>query len=99
MQSLALVRRPGGELLLEYHVQGKRGSPFELLWIGDPESGDVAEHIARFVVELLTERRVLAMARRFWWGERQFPLIAELTAPKSKRFSWVVSWRGTYSSG
>jgi hypothetical protein len=98
-QSLAVVRLPGGELQLEYHIQGKRGSPFELLWAGDPESDDLLEHIVRFVAELLTERRVLAMAPRFWWGERQFPLASELAARKSKGFHWVVSWRGTYNSG
>jgi hypothetical protein len=97
---LALVLRDGGDLQLEYHVQGKRGTPFEVLWDGDPASDEsILEEAVSLVADLLSERRVLAMHPGLFRGGRDFPTAAEVTGPSGDRFRWIVSWRGTYDRG
>ena len=95
-QKLVVRLRHDGDLQVEYHVEGKRGSPFEALFlVPDHEEVAVTTAVAHFVSDLVNERLVLAYADGIIGGGRRF-LALEKLAMTSRGLSWVTSWRGTY---
>lgn len=94
-QRLIVRPRGDGDIQVEYHDAGKRGSPFEMLLLGDGEA-ECAEVAARFVADLISERVVLAYERSLLTGGRRFLRPEKLNREGPAIFAWVTSWRGTY---
>lgn len=60
-QSLKVVVRWDGDIQVEYHIAGRPGSPFEVLFPVPPgEDAQVIEAVSVFVADLLAERLLLA---------------------------------------
>ena|ERR1044071_530696 len=96
-QQLAVLLRPDGDIQIEYHVAGQRGSPFE--WLLGPcarREQECVTEAKRIVVDLLAERLVLAYDGRLFRGGRRFVSPSELGAAGRRHLTWVTSWRGTY---
>jgi hypothetical protein len=96
-QRLVVLLRRDGDLQVEYHIEGRRGSPFEALFI-IPDSGEEAAfgEVARLIEGLLTERLVLAYTKGVWRGGRTFLEATQLTEATRRKLAWVTSWSGTY---
>ena len=91
--------RDPGDLEVAFIVPGKRRGRFEQLLIGSATEEDaVAREAVRLVCNLVEEHTVLAWDRRLLRGGRQFIDADKLSSRVRQNLSWVVSWRGTYSS-
>jgi hypothetical protein len=95
-QHLTILLRHDGDIQVEYHIAGERGSPFEALFIIDDQATDAIDEVARFVAELLSEKAILAYAKGFWRGGRRFLAPSVLTESARRELLWTTSWRGTY---
>ena len=96
-QSLTVRLRSDGDLQVEYHVAGRRGTPFEALFPVPPgEEVAVSTAVAHFVSDLVSERLVLAYTRGIVGGGRQFLALEQLAISPPSRLSWVTSWRGSF---
>jgi len=96
VQHLRILLRHDGDIQVEYHVAGKSGSPFELLFL--LEAGHEEEEVKRasqFVADVLAERLVLAYRRGIFKRGRQFLLPAQAEACR-RHLKWSTSWLGTY---
>lgn len=71
-KQLRIELREDGDIQVESHVAGKRGSPFETMFvIPSGEEEPASEDIADFVEKILDERIVLLMDARFLRGRRR----------------------------
>ena len=98
-QRLAVRLRHDGDIQVEYHIAGRRGTPFEALFVV-PEGQEVAVSttVAHFVSDVVQEHLVLAYARGLVGGGRRFlHLFSEqLAMIPPRELSWVTSWLGTF---
>ncbi len=89
--------RDDTDIDVAFHVPEKRGSPFEQVITGPSEdAAAVQASVVEFVSDLVAERTVLAMDRRFFKGGRRFIQLSGLRPAGLKYVSWVVSWQGTH---
>ena len=92
---LRIVLRHDGDIQVEFHIEGKPGSPFEALFVlqaGHEE--EAIEHASRFVADIVTERLVLAYAKGVLKGGRRF-LAPGLAESDRRHLKWSSSWLGT----
>ena len=94
---LRVVVREDGDVDVEFHVRGRRGTPFEAHYVVPKgEEEEAAAEIAQFVDDLLAERLVYSSRTRLFRGTRRWLRPEEL--PRPTRPGSVVSWRGTYDA-
>lgn len=97
VQRLNILLRHDGDIQVEYHIGGKRGSPFEMLFVleeGQESAG--IEGVARFVADVLAERLALAYSQSLFKGGRRFFKPGSLTESHRHSLSWITSWLGTF---
>jgi hypothetical protein len=98
-QHIVILLRRDGAVQIEWHVTGKRGSPFELFMPCDHD--DIAQIIdaaSEFIADVLREDVVLAYRNGFWRGGRRFLKIEEIAeARNAADYEWMVSWNGTHT--
>lgn len=92
---LAVVVRSDGDVQVELHLDGLRGSPFEQLFVVPKGAeGSVAQEVADFVDRFLDEKLVLAVdghllrGGRLWVPPERLHVIEHL--------SLSASWKGTF---
>lgn len=96
-QRLNILLRHDGDIQVEYHIRGKRGSPFEMLFvIAEGQEAVGIEGMARFVADVLSERLLLAYAQSLFKGGRRFFKPDSLAEFDRRSFSWITSWLGTF---
>jgi hypothetical protein len=96
VRRLRIVLRHDGDIQVEFHIDGKPGSPFECLFVlqaGDEEQA--IEDVSRFVGHLIAERLVLGYARGMFRGGRRF-LAPERAESDRRHLKWTTSWLGTH---
>lgn len=96
VQRLRILLRHDGDIQVKYHIAGKSGSPFELLFV--LEAGHEEEAIKRasqFVADILAERLVLVYSKGVFKTGRRF-LIPPLAEASRRHLKWSTSWLGTY---
>jgi len=96
VQGLRILLRHDGDIQVGYHVAGKSGSPFEVLFV--LEAGHEKEAIKQaslFVADVLAERLVLVYSKGVFSGGRRF-LIPPLAEANRRHLKWTTSWLGTY---
>ena len=97
VQRLNILLRYDGDIQVEYHITGKRGSPFEMLIVlAEGQEAAAIEEASLFVADLLAERLVLANAKGVFKGGRRFLKPSSLTKSDRHSFSWITSWLGTF---
>jgi hypothetical protein len=97
-QHLVLLLRRDGAVQVEWHVTGKKGSPFELFLPTDQDSVQaVIENAAQFIGDVLRDNLALAYCRGWIRGGRRFLERHEVPGARSdRRLLWIVSWNGTH---
>jgi len=95
-QRLVVLLRRDGDIQVEYHVAGKRGSPFELLLGACDEYEQCVAEAARIVADLIAERLVLAYDGSFWKGGRRFLKPSEGTTEIRNDLKWITSWQASH---
>jgi hypothetical protein len=95
-QRLAVLLRRDGDIQIEYHVAGKRGSPFELLLGPCDEYEKCVAEAARIVADLLAERLLLAYDRGFFKSGNRFVEPSEVTPEVRDHLKWSTSWHGSH---
>jgi hypothetical protein len=85
----------GGDIQVVFHELGKRGTPFETMFvIPSGEEEPASEDIADFVEKILDERIVLLMDGRFLRGGRRWVSPERISG--FRKVDLVCSWAGTY---
>ena len=96
-QRLVILLRQDGDIQVEYHIANKKGTPFEVLFpLCEGQEGEVIENVSAFVADLLSERLVLAYAKRWLKGGRRFLVAQNITESERRTLRWITSWLGTY---
>lgn len=96
-QKLALELRYDGDIQVEYHMKGDRGSPYETFFpILAGRELIVIKGIAEFVKAIVAEEIVLSYWTGFFKGGRRFVEPKSLEKSDRRKLSWVTSWRGTF---
>jgi hypothetical protein len=96
VQRLRILLRHDGDIQVEYHIVGKSGNPFEVLFV--LEAGHEKEAITQaslFVADVLAERLVLVYSKGVFRGGRRF-LIPPLAEANRRHLKWTTSWLGTH---
>jgi hypothetical protein len=98
-QHLVVLLRRDGAVQVEWHVRGKRGSPFEVFMPADQDPiREIIAEAVEFVAQVVSENIVLAYHNSFFRGGRRFLTPAEVPgARRDRHFSWTVSWNGTHT--
>lgn len=93
IEKLEVSMGDGGDVEVALHVPGRRGSPFEQLfvWSSDPE---YLPYVVGFVADLLEDRRVLAYRSGWFRGGREFERRERLGGGEDARFEWIATWSG-----
>lgn len=92
---LSVVVRPDGDVQVEFHVRGRRGSPFEALFTVTEGSEEAAgDEICTFVGKILDEQTVLAVDGRLFRGGQRWLAPDELATLGNLEFA--ASWRGSF---
>ncbi len=92
---LTVAVRPDGDAQVELHLPGRRGSPFEALFIIAEGSEEAAvDEICSFVGRVLDERTVLAMDGRTFRGGQRWLRPDQLSTLRNLEFA--ASWRGSF---
>jgi hypothetical protein len=90
-----VLLRPDDDVQVEFHVAGKRGSPFEQLFtVADEPVDAAASTIAEFVRDLLSERSVLVVREGPLGARRDF--IPAGDSDRIRKASWCASFLATF---
>jgi len=96
-RALEVRLRDDGDVDVCFVLEGVSGSPFEQHFVvRDAAAEEVAIAIVAFVLEVLAERRVLMMDKRFMRGGRKFLSPQQIEMLPPRRIAWVASWNGTF---
>jgi hypothetical protein len=96
-RGLEVRLRDDGDVDVCFVLEGVSGSPFEQHFtVHDAAVEEAAIAIAAFVLEILAERRVLMMDKRFLRGGRKFLSPQQIEMLPPRRIAWVASWNGTF---
>jgi len=93
---LRIVLRDDGDIQVEFHIDGKPGSPFENLFLLQAGHEEQAiEGMSRFVADLIAERLVLTYPKGVLRGGRRF-LAPDRAESDRRHLKWSISWLGTH---
>ena len=94
---IAVVIRPDGDIQVEFHIDGRSGSPFEALFaVPEGSEESAAGEVCGFVTALLNERIVLAVDGRPFRGGNRWISPNDLGGIRNLAFS--ASWGGSFDS-
>jgi hypothetical protein len=94
---LTILLRHDGDIQVEYHIAGQRGSPFEQLFVfKDDQAANAVDDVARCVAALLSEQLILGYAKGLFRGGPRFFAPSFLTDSIRRQLRWITSWRATY---
>src|SRR5262245_59560198 len=85
-QHLVVLLRRDGDVQVEWHVSGERGSPFELSMPCDVQPlNEVIDEAAKFVADVLSENIILAYHDGLFRGGRRFLRTVEVADARRDR--------------
>lgn len=93
IEKLDVSMAADGDVEVALHVPGRRGSPFEQLfvWSSDPE---YLPCVVEFVADLVEDRCVLAYRSGWFRGGREFVRRERLGDGEDAGFEWIATWSG-----
>jgi hypothetical protein len=95
-RALEIRIRGVSDIEVAFVVPGKKGSPFEQLFVGpSAEETSLIGEVVSFVSDIVNERVALAWASGVLGGGRRFLRARELGPAERRKYAWSVSWAGS----